>query len=61
MGFVKGIKMSTMTYLIAAFMAIWVLLAIYLFMLASREKKLRSEIRQLKRLVEKSPLNPDGE
>ena len=48
--------MNTMTYLIAAFMAIWVLLAVYLFMLGSREKKLRMEIRQLRRLLEKSSL-----
>jgi len=46
--------MDTMSYLIAAFMAIWVLLAIYLFLLGSREKKLRGEIQRLKRLVEKS-------
>ena len=46
--------MNTMTYLIAAFMAIWVLLAVYLFMLGSREKELRGEIKRLKRLLEKS-------
>ena len=42
------------TYLAAAFIAIWVLLAVYLFLLGSREKKLREEIKRLKRLLEKS-------
>ena len=40
------------TYLTAALMAVWVLLAVYLFMLGSREKKLRGEIQRLKRLNE---------
>jgi CcmD family protein len=43
-----------MTYLTAAFMAIWVLLAVYLFLLGSREKKLRKEIQRLRHLLEKS-------
>jgi CcmD family protein len=47
--------MNTMTYLAAAFMAIWVLLAVYLFLLWSREKNLRKEIDRLRRSVEKSP------
>ena len=41
-------------YLTAAFMAIWVLLAVYLFLLGSREKKLRREIKELRRMMEKS-------
>ena len=48
--------MNTMTYLIAAFMTIWVLLSAYLFMLGTREKKLRGEIQRLRRLLEKSSL-----
>ena len=40
-------------YLTAAFMAIWVILAVYLFLLGSREKKLRREIQLLKKLLEK--------
>ena len=46
--------MNTMSYLTAAFMAIWVLLAAYLFLLGSREKRLRGEIQRLRRLIEKS-------
>jgi len=42
-----------MDYLAAAFMAIWILLAIYLFLLSSREKKLRDEIQRLRRQLEK--------
>ena len=41
-------------YLTAAFMAIWALLAAYLFLLNSREKKLRLEIRRIRRLLEKT-------
>ncbi|MDR0311303.1 MAG: CcmD family protein [Acidobacteriota bacterium] len=38
-------------------MAIWVLLAVYLLMLGSREKKLRMEVQRLRRLIEKSSRN----
>ena len=41
-------------YLTAAFMAIWILLAVYIFLLGSREKKLRGEIQRLRRQLEKS-------
>lgn len=44
--------MNTMNYLFAAYMAIWILLALYLFSIHSREKKLREEVRRLKKLVE---------
>lgn len=43
-----------MVYLTAALMAVWILLAVYLFLLGSRERKLRMEIRRLRRLIEKS-------
>jgi CcmD family protein len=46
--------MDTMHYLFAAYLAIWILLAIYLFSIHSREKKLRDEVRRLKQLLEKS-------
>ena len=42
-----------MTYLTAALMAVWVLLAVYLFMLGSREKRIRTELQRLRRLLEK--------
>lgn len=44
--------MNTLHYLVAAFMAIWIILAIYLFSIHSRERKLRAEIDRLKKLVE---------
>jgi len=44
--------MNTMPYLFAAYLAIWIILAIYLFSIHSREKKLREEVRRLKLLLE---------
>jgi len=46
--------MNTMPYLFAAYMAIWILLALFLLSLHSREKKLRQEIQRLKQILEKS-------
>jgi len=46
--------MNTMHYLFAAYMAIWILLAFYLLSIHSREKKLREEVRRLKRMLEKA-------
>ncbi len=46
--------MDTMRYLFAAYLAIWILLALYLFSIHSRERKLREEIRRLKEMLEKS-------
>jgi len=46
--------MDTMHFLFAAYMAIWILLAVYLFSIRSREKKLREEVRRLRRMLEKS-------
>ncbi len=40
--------MNTMNYLFAAYLAIWIILAIYLFSIHSREKKLREEVERLK-------------
>jgi CcmD family protein len=45
--------MNTMHYLFAAYLAIWIILAIYLFSIHSREKTLREEVRRLKQLLEK--------
>ncbi len=44
---------NTMNYLFAAYTAIWVILAIYLFSIHSREKKLRKELENLRELVER--------
>jgi CcmD family protein len=46
--------MNQMHYLFAAYMAIWILLAFYLFSIHSREKKLREEVQRLKQMLEKS-------
>ena len=45
--------MDNMHYLFAAYMAIWILLALYLFSIHSREKKLREEIERLKNILDK--------
>jgi CcmD family protein len=44
--------MNAMNYLFAAYAAVWILLAVYLYSIHSREKKLREEVRRLKRLLE---------
>ena len=44
--------MDTMNYLFSAYAAIWIILALYLFSLHSRERKLRDEIERLKRTLE---------
>ena len=43
--------MNTMHYLFAAYTAVWIILAIYLFSITSREKKLREEVQRLKGIV----------
>jgi CcmD family protein len=45
--------MNTMNYLFAAYAAIWIILAIYMYSIHSREKKLREEVERLKQLLEK--------
>jgi CcmD family protein len=46
--------MDTLHYLFAAYLAIWILLAFYLFSIHSRERKLREEVRRFKQMLEKS-------
>jgi len=46
--------MDTMRFLFAAYMAIWILLAVYLYSIHSREKRLREEVRRLRQMLEKS-------
>ncbi len=46
--------MNTMNYLFAAYMAIWIILAIYLYSIHARERRLREDLQRLKQLVEKS-------
>ncbi|MBP1600572.1 MAG: hypothetical protein H6Q06_723 [Acidobacteria bacterium] len=44
--------MDAMHYLFAAYAAIWVILALYLFSIHSRQKKLAQEIERLKQALE---------
>lgn len=46
--------MNSMNFLFAAYLAIWILLAFYLFSIHSRERKLREEVRRLKRILDSS-------
>jgi CcmD family protein len=43
--------MNPMNYLFAAYTAIWIILAVYLFSIHSREKKLREEVHRLKQTL----------
>jgi CcmD family protein len=45
--------MNTMAYLFAAYVAVWVILALYLFSIHARERKLREEVRRLRALLER--------
>ena len=45
--------MDTIRYLFAAYVTIWLVLAVYLYSIHSREKKLREEVQRLKKLLEK--------
>ena len=44
--------MNPMNYLFAAYVAIWLILAVYLFSIHSREKKLRADIESVKRMLD---------
>lgn len=46
--------MNPMNYLFAAYVAIWVILAVYLFSIHSRENKLRADIERLKQMFDKT-------
>jgi CcmD family protein len=45
--------MDTMNYLFAAYSAIWIILALYLYSISSRERRLREDVDRLKRQLEK--------
>ncbi|MGD0098953.1 MAG: CcmD family protein [Acidobacteriota bacterium] len=45
--------MNTMNYLFAAYTAIWIILAVYLVSIHSREKKLREEVRRLEQQIKR--------
>ncbi len=44
--------MNTMNYLFAAYAAIWIILALYLYSISAREKRLREDVDRLKRQLE---------
>ncbi len=44
---------NPLTYLFAAYAAIWIILALFLYSIHAREKKLREEIEGLKRALER--------
>jgi len=46
--------MNPMHYLFAAYTAIWIILACYLFSIHSREKRLREDVERLKQMLQKS-------
>jgi CcmD family protein len=46
--------MNTMNYLFAAYAAVWIILAIYIFSIHTRQKKLLEEVERLKRLLQKN-------
>jgi CcmD family protein len=52
--------MNTMNYLFAAYIAIWIILAVYLYSIHSREKKLRNEIERLKLRLGVDRIPQDG-
>jgi CcmD family protein len=45
--------MNTLNYLFAAYVAIWLILAAYLYSIHSREKKLRQDVQRLKETLGK--------
>ena len=51
--------MYSMNFLFAAYLAIWIILALYLFSIHSREKKLREEVQRLKEMIESKPGRPN--
>ncbi len=44
---------NAMNYLFAAYTAIWIILAVYMFSIHSREKKLHQDLQNLRQLVER--------
>jgi len=45
--------MNTLNYLFAAYVAVWLILAAYLYSIHSREKKLRQDVQRLKETLGK--------
>ncbi len=47
--------MDSMNFLFAAYAAIWIILALYLYSIHARERKLREEVQRLKDQIESKP------
>ncbi len=45
--------MDKMNYLFAAYAAIWIILALYLYSISARERRLRDDVDRLKQQLEK--------
>lgn len=45
--------MNTMNYLFAAYTAIWIILAVYLYSISTRERRLREDVDRLKQRLGK--------
>jgi CcmD family protein len=45
--------MNTMNYLFAAYAAIWIILALYLYSISTRERRLREDVDRLKQQLNK--------
>jgi CcmD family protein len=45
--------MNPMNYLVAAYSAVWIILAAYLFSIHSREKRLREDVARLRESLKK--------
>lgn len=43
---------NPLNYLFAAYAALWIILAIYIFSIQFRERELRNELNRLKQLIE---------
>ena len=51
--------MYSMNFLFAAYVSIWIILAVYLYSIHSRERNLREEVQRLKELIESKPGKPN--
>ena len=46
-------SVNPLNYLFAAYVCVWIILALYLYSIHAREKKLRGEVRRLREMIEK--------
>ncbi|NLT67335.1 MAG: CcmD family protein [Acidobacteria bacterium] len=53
--------MNPINYLFSAYLAIWIILAVYLLSIRMREKKLQQEVEQLRGLIERADIHEGQE